>query len=210
MYPLLLWTPSPLHHRLHCPRTLTQAEDTFSTTLSVRAPLLTALPIYLSAMTLTSAIVSKKFLHLTSGEFEEKRPSKQAENIWSIFRSRASASGLSESHCRPCCHHYGQHHTPAHLTKSCSDHTVPLFSGFVRFLEGYYVILITKRRRVALIGPHTVFKIEETSMVYIPNDSVRYTHPEEQRFAYKLTNVAIMLSANFLSSFPSFFLYWVK
>ncbi len=56
-----------------------------------------------------------------------------------------------------------------------------MVSGFVRFLEGYYVILITKRRRVALIGPHTVYKIEDTSMVYIPNDGVRFTHPDEQK-----------------------------
>ena len=53
--------------------------------------------------------------------------------------------------------------------------------GFVKFLEGYYIVLITKRRKVALIGSHTVYKIEDTSMIYIPNDTVRYSHPEEQR-----------------------------
>ena len=53
--------------------------------------------------------------------------------------------------------------------------------GFVRFLEGYYMVLITKRRRVALIGSHTVFKIEDTCMVYIPNDLVRSAHQDEQR-----------------------------
>ena len=63
-----------------------------------------------------------------------------------------------------------------------SKGSLPRFSpGFVRFLEGYYVILITKRRRVALIGPHTVYKVEDTAMVYIPNDTVKYTHPDEQR-----------------------------
>lgn len=54
-------------------------------------------------------------------------------------------------------------------------------SGFVRFLEGYYVILITKRRKVALIGPHVVYKIEDTTMMYIPNDTVRQAHHEESR-----------------------------
>ena len=34
--------------------------------------------------------------------------------------------------------------------------------GFVRFLGGYYIILIKSRRRVALIGPHFIYKIEET------------------------------------------------
>ena len=56
--------------------------------------------------------------------------------------------------------------------------------GFVRFLEGYYIILITKRRRVAMIGPHTIYKIEDTSMAYIPNDTVRYTHPDENRYSF--------------------------
>jgi len=31
--------------------------------------------------------------------------------------------------------------------------------GFVRFLEGYYMILITKRSTVALIGGHYVYHI---------------------------------------------------
>ena len=53
--------------------------------------------------------------------------------------------------------------------------------GFVRFLEGYYIVLITKRRRVADIGGHSIYKIEDTNMIYIPNDSVRVTHPDEAR-----------------------------
>lgn len=32
--------------------------------------------------------------------------------------------------------------------------------GFVRFLEGYFIILITKRRKVAQIGHHVLYKIE--------------------------------------------------
>ncbi|ESO98034.1 hypothetical protein LOTGIDRAFT_143268 [Lottia gigantea] len=54
--------------------------------------------------------------------------------------------------------------------------------GFVRFLEGYYVVLITKRSCKQLIGPHAIYKIEDTSMVYIPNDAVRYFHPLESRY----------------------------
>uniref|UniRef100_A0A665WTE3 SAC domain-containing protein n=1 Tax=Echeneis naucrates TaxID=173247 RepID=A0A665WTE3_ECHNA len=54
--------------------------------------------------------------------------------------------------------------------------------GFVRFLEGYYIVLITKRRKMADIGGHSIYKIEDTSMIYIPNDSVRITHPDEARY----------------------------
>lgn len=33
--------------------------------------------------------------------------------------------------------------------------------GFVRFLEGYYIILVTKRRKVAVIGLHTIYKVND-------------------------------------------------
>src|SRR6185369_1929689 len=39
--------------------------------------------------------------------------------------------------------------------------------GFVRFTEGYYMILITKRSPVALIGGHYIFHIDATMMVSI-------------------------------------------
>lgn len=52
----------------------------------------------------------------------------------------------------------------------------------MRFLEGYYIVLITKRRKMADIGGHSIYKIEDTSMIYIPNDSVRVTHPDEARY----------------------------
>ncbi|KPM04803.1 SAC domain-containing protein [Sarcoptes scabiei] len=42
--------------------------------------------------------------------------------------------------------------------------------GFVRFMEGYYLILIVKRRCIALIGAHCIYKIEDTKMVYVPNE----------------------------------------
>uniref|UniRef100_A0A4W4GZU7 SAC domain-containing protein n=1 Tax=Electrophorus electricus TaxID=8005 RepID=A0A4W4GZU7_ELEEL len=60
--------------------------------------------------------------------------------------------------------------------------------GFVRFLEGYYIILITKRRKMADIGGHSIYKIEDTNMIYIPNDSVRITHPDEASYSYDLSH----------------------
>lgn len=44
------------------------------------------------------------------------------------------------------------------------------------------MVLITKRRKMADIGGHSIYKIEDTSMIYIPNDSVRVTHPDEARY----------------------------
>ncbi|KAJ8866836.1 hypothetical protein PR048_032697 [Dryococelus australis] len=71
--------------------------------------------------------------------------------------------------------------------------------GFVRFLEGYYIILMTKRRRVAVIGHHTIYKIEDTTMIYIPNNGVRTSHPDEQRYLKMFQNID--LSSNFYFSY---------
>jgi len=37
--------------------------------------------------------------------------------------------------------------------------------GFVRFTSGYYMVLITKRRKVAMIGTHVVYRVEDTVRV---------------------------------------------
>ena len=72
-------------------------------------------------------------------------------------------------------------------------------AGFVRFLEGYYIILITKRRKVCLIGQHTIYKIEDTTMIYIPHDSVREAHSDEQRYLKMFQSID--LSSNFYFSY---------
>lgn len=37
--------------------------------------------------------------------------------------------------------------------------------GFVRFLKGYYIVLVTKRKRVARIGQHSIYEVAKTEMV---------------------------------------------
>ena len=54
-------------------------------------------------------------------------------------------------------------------------------SGFVRFLQGYYMILITDQKKVAVIAGNNIFKIEETVMIYIPNNATKVAHPDEPR-----------------------------
>lgn len=71
--------------------------------------------------------------------------------------------------------------------------------GFVRFLEGYYIVFITKRRKVADIGGHSIYKIEDTTNVYIPNDSVRIAHPDEAKYVKIFQSVD--LSSNFYFSY---------
>ncbi|CAG0881896.1 unnamed protein product [Cyprideis torosa] len=71
--------------------------------------------------------------------------------------------------------------------------------GFVRFLEGYYILLITKRRKVALIGYHSLYKIADSKILAIPNESVRIQHPDEQK--YLRLFLSIDLSSNFYFSY---------
>ena len=64
----------------------------------------------------------------------------------------------------------------------CARLNKSLFSvGFVRFLQGYYVVFVTKRRRAATVGWHTVYKIEEVKTVYVPADEGKDAHPDEAR-----------------------------
>lgn len=56
------------------------------------------------------------------------------------------------------------------------------------------MILITKRQKVALIGHHSVYKIKDTSMIYIPNEG-RKNNPEEQKYVKMFQNID--LSSNF-------------
>lgn len=71
--------------------------------------------------------------------------------------------------------------------------------GFVKFLHGYYLILITKRRRVANIGYHSIFKVEETKLVYIPNVHPTEYQSEESRYFKAFNNVD--LTRNFYFSY---------
>ncbi|GLV33113.1 FIG4 phosphoinositide 5-phosphatase [Carabus blaptoides fortunei] len=71
--------------------------------------------------------------------------------------------------------------------------------GFIRFLEGYYIILINKRRKVAVVGYHTIYKIQDTCMIYIPNDTVRILHQDEQRYVKMFQSID--LSSNFYFSY---------
>uniref|UniRef100_A0A8C7HBW2 Uncharacterized protein n=1 Tax=Oncorhynchus kisutch TaxID=8019 RepID=A0A8C7HBW2_ONCKI len=70
----------------------------------------------------------------------------------------------------------------------------PGLAGFVCFLEGYYIVLITKRRKMADIG-----EIDNTNVIYIPNDSVRVMHPDEARYNRQLNT--LYFTGDFLLSF---------
>lgn len=64
--------------------------------------------------------------------------------------------------------------------------------GFIRFTEGYYMSVITKRSVVALLGGHYVYHIDKTDLIPLVHSSV-YRKPdrrsEEARFLQILNNL---------------------
>lgn len=57
------------------------------------------------------------------------------------------------------------------------------------------MIIITKRRRVAVIGLHVIYKIEDTSLIYIPHESFRISNHDEPRYLKMFQSID--LSSNF-------------
>jgi hypothetical protein len=55
----------------------------------------------------------------------------------------------------------------------CTDRAVSDRAGFIKFLECYYIILVTKRRQVGTICGHAVYSIEETALITVPHASVQ-------------------------------------
>eukprot|EP00127_Corallochytrium_limacisporum_P000282 Clim_evm29s9 gene=Clim_evmTU29s9 len=72
--------------------------------------------------------------------------------------------------------------------------------GFVRFLEGFYLVCLTKRKRVASIGSHIIYSVQGSSLVPVLNDWGRSVRdPEEQRYLKSFRDVD--LTQNFYFSY---------
>lgn len=48
-----------------------------------------------------------------------------------------------------------------------------LILGFVKFLGPYYMLIITKRRKIGAICGHTIYAISKSEMIPVPNPAVR-------------------------------------
>lgn len=53
------------------------------------------------------------------------------------------------------------------------SHGISFYLGFIKFLEPYYMLLITNRKKIGTICGHTVYAITKSEMVPIPHPSVR-------------------------------------
>ena len=61
--------------------------------------------------------------------------------------------------------------------------------GFIRFLHGHYLVLITKRKKVGKIGHHFVHSIEGTQLVSLYAESARHNTRDEKAFRDQLNSL---------------------
>ncbi|EDQ91384.1 uncharacterized protein MONBRDRAFT_15000, partial [Monosiga brevicollis MX1] len=74
-----------------------------------------------------------------------------------------------------------------------------IFVLFQSFLKGYYLIVVTKRKQVASIGAHAIYRVEDTIMISLFSKSVAGPDlPEEERYRRIFHNVD--LTSNFYFS----------
>ena len=63
--------------------------------------------------------------------------------------------------------------------------------GFVRFLKGFYLILITARKKVAQIGMHSIYKIMDTQMVPLFRTTTNLYRDEEAKYLNIFSQIKI-------------------
>ncbi|KAI9886269.1 MAG: H(+)-transporting V1 sector ATPase subunit D [Watsoniomyces obsoletus] len=77
--------------------------------------------------------------------------------------------------------------------------------GFIRFTGPYYMLLITKRSQVAMVGGHYIYQVDGTELVSLakaPSSRFRQDrHPEESRFLGIFNNLDLSKSFYFSYSY---------
>eukprot|EP01133_Synstelium_polycarpum_P017723 gene17723-21133_t len=92
-----------------------------------------------------------------------------------------------------------EHANKEGLSRVCSAFGV---LGLIRFLHGYYIILITKRRKVGVIGTHIIYGIDDTTYVYIPTTVPKTTGPDfTDETRYKGLFLGLDLTKDFFFSY---------
>ncbi|KAL2856917.1 SacI domain protein [Aspergillus pseudodeflectus] len=78
--------------------------------------------------------------------------------------------------------------------------------GFIRFTGAFYMLLVTKRSQVAMLGGHYVYKIDGTELISLttPSSSSRFKpekNPEEARYIAILNNLDLTRAFYFSYSY---------
>ena len=77
--------------------------------------------------------------------------------------------------------------------------------GFIRFTGAYYMLLVTKRSQVAMLGGHNVYQIDETELISLTTPELSRLKPEkqaeEERYKAILNNLDLTRSFYFSYSY---------
>ncbi|CAG8235409.1 unnamed protein product [Penicillium salamii] len=77
--------------------------------------------------------------------------------------------------------------------------------GFIRLTGAYYMLLVTKRSQVAMVGGHNIYQIDETELIPLTTaESSQFkaeSHPEEARYIAILNNLDLSRSFYFSYSY---------
>uniref|UniRef100_A0A914HH04 SAC domain-containing protein n=1 Tax=Globodera rostochiensis TaxID=31243 RepID=A0A914HH04_GLORO len=66
--------------------------------------------------------------------------------------------------------------------------------GAIRFMEGFYLLVVSRAKLVVSIGFHSIYKVEDVSMIYIPATGTA-SHPDEAKYS------KLFLSVDFTADF---------
>ena len=80
--------------------------------------------------------------------------------------------------------------------------TVVGLLGFIKFTKGYYLIVVLKRREVAVLGSHEIYHIDQTDLIPVENN---YKEPEknspEERYIQTFKNINLNTTFYFSYSY---------
>ncbi|XP_012464006.1 phosphoinositide phosphatase SAC3 [Gossypium raimondii] len=73
--------------------------------------------------------------------------------------------------------------------------------GFIKFLGPYYLLLITKRRRIGVICGHNVYAVLKSEMIPLPNSTVNSSINDKNEIRYKKLLCSVDLTKDFFFSY---------
>ncbi|CAN6475704.1 unnamed protein product [Victoria cruziana] len=75
-------------------------------------------------------------------------------------------------------------------------------AGCIKFLESYYLILVTKRRQIGCVCGHAIYSIEESQLITVPHSSIQTdTAHSKTELRYKKLFSSVDLTKDFFYSY---------
>lgn len=71
-----------------------------------------------------------------------------------------------------------------------------MVTGFIKFMESYYMIVVTRRRQIGTVCGHAIYSIEESQLITVPHSTV------QSEASYSKVEL------RYSPSFPSHFFPW--